>query len=198
MAGPSFIHYNTTTNIVSNVYTTSQTALAGHTQVNETHPVFLPTPQETRWQRTGVGAYTDIGRDSTIITDPPATQTWSFCGVVADIDTNEIVGTSWGSSNTATPLTALKDGEIIGFSGTLESALTAGQILLRFTINGVQQTGAGQTITFNTGSPTTNRLLLATPIAFVAGDRITLTATSNAAYTPANNDMTVAAWLRDK
>ena len=193
-----FIHYRTSDNRVINVFLTSQTAPAGQTQVNEAHPVFVPTPQETRWTRTGVGTYTNDGPDTSIIIDPPATQTWSFCGVVVALGAGTTIACSWGSSLTSTALTALKAGEIIGFSVTMESARTAGTVTFAFTINGVQQTGAGQTVVIDATNTTTNRLVLATPIAFAAGDRVTITGVSTAAFTPTGNDATIGAWMRDK
>jgi hypothetical protein len=200
MAGPSFIHYNTTTNVVTNVFTTTQTAPGGQTQVNETHPTFIPSPSETRWQRTGVGAYTDIG-PGVGPNDPdapvPITQTWSFNGVIVDVDANEVVSTSWGSSNTSSPMTVIRDGECIGFSATLESARTAGTVTIRFTINGVQTTGAANELVINATNPSFHRIILDTPIQFSAGNRITLTATSSS-FAPIDNDITVCAWIRDR
>ena len=197
MAGPDFIHYITATGIVTNVFTTTQTAPAGQTLVNETHPVFLPTVQETRWSRTGVGAYTNLGPDTSIIQDPPATQTWSFCGVVVAIGANTTIACSWGSSLTSTAITALKAGELIGFSVTMEAARTAGTVTFAFTINGVQQTAAGQTVVIDATNTTTNRIILATPIAFSAGDRVTITGVS-VGFAPTGNDATIGAWMRDK
>jgi hypothetical protein len=64
MAGPNFIHYNTTTDIVSGVFTTSKATAAGEAEVNETHPVFIPPVTSKKWQRTGVNTYVLIGSPS--------------------------------------------------------------------------------------------------------------------------------------
>lgn len=61
MAGPSFVHYRNADNIVVGVFSNSVTPAAGVTEVNETHPVFIPLWTEVQWERTAPTAYTNTG-----------------------------------------------------------------------------------------------------------------------------------------
>lgn len=268
MPGPSFIHYNTTTNLVVGVFTTSRTPISGATEVSETHPIFLPSVDRTRWSRTAANTYVDLGPDDTIVVANPVQVSGDDTtpgGLISkfqegtaidlsvinpggdeklqvDIDINELTelasgvdgaadflliydtsatshkkvkpntltsgsgGGGWsfsggaenvGGSTTDTDLnmghhvtlgvTMYKPGTIKGFSIVLTSARTAGTLTVSLTINGVQQTGSGQTFLIDGTNTIKNYLVLGTPINVVAGDVVGIH-TKAASFSPSGAD----------
>lgn len=107
---------------------------------------------------------------------------WRAVGLTAD--TNHIVGgvsgiganqtnvSSYGASAAIAP-PVVEDGEVLGLSIALTAALTAGTCEAQVTINGVAQTGVGETLTLTFGGIDQSAFIIFdTPIQYVSGDQV--------------------------
>jgi len=65
----SFIHVRDSDSIVVNVFSNSVTPGAGISEFNETHPVFVPSWADVKWQRTAPNTYINTGNPVTITPD---------------------------------------------------------------------------------------------------------------------------------
>ena len=101
--------------------------------------------------------------------------TASILGGIAGIGINVTNTCSYGNNAAIEPPTANSNGEITALSISLTTALTQGTCEAQITINGVAQTGVGETVLLAFGgSDQHDSLVLASPIAYNAGDRIGL------------------------
>lgn len=135
---------------------------------------------------------------NTLVNNVSNGRTYAHNGTLIDIDSNETNQMRFGDGNVTAGVRVINNGELLGFSGVLELARTAGTLTFRMVINGVQQSGAGQTFTIDGTNTLSNHIVFATPIQFNAGDIITMVAQSDATFAPSNNDATIAFFYRDR
>ena len=120
------------------------------------------------------------------------TQTWN--GGIRNVKPNQSQNAVWGNQDATAGPTMAFAGNIVGFSVTSNSPLTAGTVTFSVSINGVAQNAAGQPLVVT--SPAVNGFndLTSAPIVVVAGDVIDIGVISGAGIAPNNTDWTVTFW----
>lgn len=120
----------------------------------------------------------------------------SFTGTAIDIPANGTTLCQYQGFQDANfhGRTAFKAGEIFALSIRTELATTAGTAELQVLINGVAQTGAGETIEINTTDTISAFAVLSSPISFSAGDHIQMQFVTSG-FSIATTDPTGIAYL---
>lgn len=123
---------------------------------------------------------------------------WLLVGGVQNVGGNATSLALYSSAGVNGGIVAFKAGKIIGLSIVLNNARTAGTCTFQVLINGVAQTGSGQTLVIDSTNTTTNRRIytLTQIINYAAGDIIQLQ-TVTASFTPTGADATLVAFLED-
>jgi hypothetical protein len=170
MAGPSFVHYNTSSGIVSGVFTTSRTAISGETEVLETHPPFNPPPSSKIWIRTAPTTYvlTDVDASAKVSTP-------FFTGII-NVSSVGDSHASWGSLGGLSDITTPYSGRLLSVTVSPAQTRTAGTCEIFFTINGIAQNDNGSAFTIDGTNPNGGINVLTSPILFNAEDRISIIA----------------------
>lgn len=78
--------------------------------------------------------------------------------------------------------TAIRGGTVTGIACSLDAVTTGSALVIQVAINGVRQTAGGQILTVALGAQF-GYVVLASPIAYVAGDRIAAYAITDASWT---------------
>ena len=120
----------------------------------------------------------------------------AFSGEVETINASQTKAATWGSGSIIA-INMLRTGKITGFSVNMLSARTAGTDTFRVTVNGTQSSGAGFDLVINATNTTSNRIVFATPVTYSAGDLVTVTSITDAAWTPIGNAACVSFWSED-
>jgi len=128
--------------------------------------------------------------------DIPETQTWSFNGGHSQVGNNFTRGMSWGHQQAENGIVMLRDGLILGFSGSLTQPRASGTCEFQLTINGIAQNGVGETFLIDGTNTISNSLEFTTPLSVVVGD-IVSAQTVTVGFSPTSSDPTVAFWGRD-
>lgn len=116
---------------------------------------------------------------------------------VADVGKNATVSASYGhNASTADPVMAYA-GSVVAISISLTDPRTDGTCTLQVKLNGVAQTGTGQTTQLNATNTQTNYQILTTPITYVAGDTIGLQTVTAGTFKPDKADATVIAYCEE-
>jgi hypothetical protein len=118
-----------------------------------------------------------------------ATDTLAHTGAIIDLDASEATNASWGDGRARAGVTMRVAGSLLGFTFTSDQVITAGQIQIAVSINGIIQNGVGQVATHTAGQ--NGLVTFPSPIAYVAGDVIDMHARANGAMAPNNQDITV-------
>lgn len=128
--------------------------------------------------------------------DIPETQTWSFNGGHSQVGNNFTRGMSWGHQQAENGIVMLRDGYILGFSGSLTQPRASGTCEFQLTINGIAQNAAGETFLIDGTNTISNSLEFTTPLFVSAGDTVSAQ-TVTVGFSPTSSDPTVAFWGRD-
>lgn len=118
-----------------------------------------------------------------------ANDTLGFNGGIPDVDASEAANAAWGPNRSRAGITMRVAGNLIGFTFTSDRVITAGQIQVAVSINGVIQNGVGQVLTHTAGQ--NGSLTFPAPIAVAVDDIVDMHARANAGMTPNNQDLTV-------
>jgi len=170
MSGPSYVHYNTTSGIVSGVFTTSRTPIAGETQVLETHPPFNPPPGVKIWIRTAPTIYVLTDVDASAKVSRPL-----FTGIV-NVSSTVDAHAAWGSLGGLADIQTPYSGRLLSITISPAQRRTAGICEFFFTINGVANNDNGSLVTIDGSNPLGGSFVLTTPILFTADDHISILA----------------------
>ena len=110
--------------------------------------------------------------------------------------TNGTNAISYGDAGTIGGIPMLRNGEVIGVSVSLPTpcARTSGCLTGRFALNGTPN--ACNVATINACSTTSDSSEFGTPVAYSAGDVLTL-CTNLTSFAPSNPEVTVVLWVRD-
>ena len=101
---------------------------------------------------------------------------------------------SYGLANAVSGIPMLRAGEVLGLSVSVDDARAGGTLVGRFAIDGTPN--ACNVVTINACNTTSNFNEFGTPIAYSAGEVITLQ-TLTTSFTPINADATIVIWVRD-
>lgn len=116
-------------------------------------------------------------------------------GGVTNVGGNATTLALLGALSANSGIIALAAGQIIGVFITLASARTAGTCTAQVLINGVAQTGLGQTAQIDGTNTLRAYAVFPTPISFVRGDYLQIQ-TVTAAFTPTAADAVLGAMVR--
>jgi hypothetical protein len=198
MAGPDYIHVRDSDAIVQGVFSNSRTPLTGHTEYNETHPVFLPSVTTTRWERQGVNTYVNIGVSILPDDEDKEFMTWVMSGGMEAIPEDGDTAAAWGHEESLAGVTMFRDGRCVGFSVSYEGSFSGGTLQFFMTINGVKQNGVGQTITL-TPSSLSDFIQLDPAIEFDQGDIVSMISTAvSKTGESGGDDCTLTMWYTDR
>ncbi len=113
-------------------------------------------------------------------------------GGIQSVSANATKVASWGQQSAVAEIAMDRAGVLNAITISLDTPRTAGICQLQLLINGIAQTGAGQTVDIDAANPQTATLVLAIALPFLAGDTIGLQ-TVTVAFTPNGADATVSA-----
>jgi len=193
-----YIHVRNSDSIVDSVWSSSRTPIAGRTEFFENHPNFVPNWNVTRWRRDGVNTYTDIGQG--IIVAPPGaefTQTWILQGGTNSAGTNGTTDLGIGASGATAGIIAITAGELIGICIAVTDDRTAGTLTGYFVVNGVSQTAVGEFVQINATNLNRDSIVLETPIAFDAQDKLGIRVVSSSYGTSGQKNAAMGAFIRN-
>jgi hypothetical protein len=197
MVGPNYIHVNDITSYVEGVFKVSQTPMTGRTEYYETHPVFVPVINSTRWERIGVNTYVDQGPSFQVPPEERLFMTWVQSGGIERIRSNGDTAAAWGHEESLAGVTMFRDGELLAFSVAMEGTTNSGQLEFFMTLNGIKQNGVGQTITITSGEKFKS-LEFSIPIQFNKGDVMGCIVTGSSWNESDSRDCTLSSWYRDR
>lgn len=186
MAGPSFVHYNTSSGIVSGVFSTSRTPIAGETQVLETHPPFNPPPGVKIWIRTAPSTYVLTDVDAAAKVSTPF-----FTGII-NVNAFGDAHAAWGSLGGLSDICTPYSGRLLSATISPAQIRTAGTCELFFTINGVAQNNNGAIFTIDGTNPAGGGSVLSIPILFFSEDHISVIAMAAGGFTPSPQSLTIS------
>jgi len=118
-------------------------------------------------------------------------------GGIANAGANNIKITTHGSTSSNGGWNVVVNGEIFAISVQANAATTGGVGTFSPMINGVVQNGVGEQTTLDLTDTTKNFQLIASPIAYNAGDTLQAQS-STVAYGPTGNDLVITLWIRDR
>ena len=118
-------------------------------------------------------------------------------GGIADVGKNATIQASYGNNSAiADPLMAFS-GSVIAISISLTAARTTGTCTMQVKKNGVAQTAADQTAIIDAVNTQTKYTILASPITYVAGDRIGLQTVTAGTFNNDKADATLLAYCEE-
>lgn len=112
-------------------------------------------------------------------------------GGIPSVSANATKVATWGNSSAFAEVALDRSGDVNAVTISLDTPRTAGVCQLQLLINGVAQTGPGQTLDIDVANPQTATIIFATPIAFAAGDTVGLQ-TVTSSFSPNGADATVS------
>lgn len=117
-------------------------------------------------------------------------------GGIANVGGNSTMTATFGHNAADADMRIPYDGEIIALSAVINNSRTTGTCTVAARINGVAQTGPGETTVIDGTNPDHNDVVIATPIQFNAGDRLIIESVTSG-FAPSGGDLTVALiWRR--
>ena len=123
-------------------------------------------------------------------------RSWTLTGGWGGVGGNTTNVQSMGHNAAINGVPMIRAGRIIGISIAMTVAATGGVCQAQALINGVAQTGAGETVDIDLVNTTDNFQLIPTPIPYNAGDVIHMQ-TVTTGFTPTGSDSTVTLFMED-
>ena len=114
-----------------------------------------------------------------------------------NVNANGVDPVHWADRSSVAGITMPVDGEIIRMSVSLEAPRTAGSFFFAMTIEGIAQTGTGETVTIDSSNTMSNSLVLSTPIQFSAGEDVSAIVNATG-FAPSTTEANVTFWYRDR
>lgn len=127
---------------------------------------------------------------------PPGPRSHLVVGSVANLAASTTVSMSIGDTGNTAGVTMPRAGRIHAISVTSNAARTAGTATAQAMLNDVAQTAAGQTAALGAGTTLAAFQVLATPIVYAAGTRISGRLVSSG-WAPTTADATVSIFCED-
>lgn len=191
----SWVLYETSTSIVRGHFSQDPgTPPAGQSKIERvTPPLFVPPFTTHEW------VY-DSSLDDFSLIGPffiPDVTLRTHTGAMINMRGDGTEYGVWGDSASNAGVTMFRDGELVGFSVTLDEARTSGIAEFRITIDGVEQNSSDNTFLIDGTNSINNSKEFSSPILFSKGQIISIVS-KNTSFSPTSADATVSFWYRDQ